>query len=186
GTVTASFSADRAGAATVVATRTSCGEARGCSPDQARYAVVVIVGNGDPSPAVVTAVSSPATAGPSVATAAPPPGPSSSSTVVATDADNGGSVTLATGELLTVRLASTYWHFAATGPGVLQQQGAPRVDARPPGIACVPGGGCGTVTATFRAVAPGRVQLTATRTSCGEARGCTGNQGVFRLTVVVG
>ena len=50
---------------------------------------------------------------------------------------------------------------------------------------CVPGEGCGTVTALYDAVAPGRADVNAKRTSCGEAMSCTGNLGFYRVTVVV-
>jgi hypothetical protein len=50
----------------------------------------------------------------------------------------------------------------------------------------MPGGGCGTVTWTLIATGPGTVQVTAGRTTCGEAMGCGPGQGNFTLNVVVG
>jgi hypothetical protein len=45
--------------------------------------------------------------------------------------------------------------------------------------------GCGTVTAVFRAVAPGSATITASRTTCGEALLCTGSAGAYEVTIVV-
>jgi len=49
----------------------------------------------------------------------------------------------------------------------------------------VPGAGCGTVTALFDAVGPGRASVSAERTGCGEAMSCTGRQRSYSVTVVV-
>ncbi|HEY3606133.1 MAG TPA: hypothetical protein VGL06_01470 [Pseudonocardiaceae bacterium] len=108
--------------------------------------------------------------------------------VTATDADNGHTITITHGGVLTVRLNSTYWHFGTNTSGAaLRPAGTPTTSAVPLNAShCVPGQGCGTVTAVFQAVAPGTAVVTASRTSCGEARGCTGGQGVYQLTVMVG
>ena len=65
---------------------------------------------------------------------------------------------------------------------MLRPQGDP---AYAPAPGCVPGGGCGTVTATYGAVHAGRVTVTANRTSCGEALRCSPEQGSFTVAVVV-
>lgn len=81
-------------------------------------------------------------------------------------------------------LSSTYWKFhGSSNTAVLHPLGLPEVRPQPSG--CVPGSGCGTATATYRAVAAGRVQVVATRTSCGEAMGCTAASGRFVLYVIV-
>jgi hypothetical protein len=49
----------------------------------------------------------------------------------------------------------------------------------------VPGGGCGTVSQGFEAVAAGQTEVTASRASCGEAMLCSGDAGRFHITVVV-
>jgi hypothetical protein len=41
------------------------------------------------------------------------------------------------------------------------------------------------VTAVYRAVAPGDAVVYATRTTCGEAMGCTGKEGLYTLRVRV-
>jgi hypothetical protein len=66
---------------------------------------------------------------------------------------------------------------------VLRPQGAPVVLPQPSG--CVVGQGCGTVTAWYVGAAVGAAKVTASRTSCGEAMGCTAATGSFTLRVVV-
>ncbi|TMC07281.1 MAG: hypothetical protein E6J41_16490 [Chloroflexi bacterium] len=98
------------------------------------------------------------------------------------DADNGRTVTLTTGGRLALALGSTYWNVAgSSNAAVLRQDGQPVVS---PG-SCPPGVGCGQVSATFTAVGPGRADVTASRSSCGEALSCTGGAGRYRVTVVV-
>jgi hypothetical protein len=98
------------------------------------------------------------------------------------DADNGKTVTARVGDRIEVRLASTYWTFASSSnPQVLKALGRVEVSPQP---SCVPGGGCGTATATFDVVGAGSAVVAASRTSCGEAMGCTGDQGSFRLMVL--
>ena len=101
---------------------------------------------------------------------------------VAGDSDNGKTVSLHIGDRLEVRLTSTYWTIAGSSdPQVLKAVGP--VQVSPQSSGCVPGGGCGTVVAIFDVVGAGSAQVTASRTSCGEAMGCTGDQGSFRVTV---
>lgn len=100
---------------------------------------------------------------------------------------NGRIVRVASGTVVTVVLHSTYWHF---GPGpagtVLAAMGPPSPSARPPGgSSCMPGMGCGTVTAVFRAAASGTAVIRASRLSCGEALRCRASQGRFAVTIVV-
>ena len=103
--------------------------------------------------------------------------------VAVTETDNGRTVTVASGGQVVVTLHSTYWTFgAAPNPAVLREVGQPVAS---PG-SCPPGVGCGQVTATFTAVGPGRADITASRSSCGEALSCTGGAGSFRVSVVVG
>jgi hypothetical protein len=113
-----------------------------------------------------------------------PPGTStvhSQPPAVATMQDNGHTLTLTVGQPLSVRLDSTYWTFAPTGVS-LRRNGEPVVNSGGP---CVPGQGCGTVTAQFVADTPGQAVVSASRVSCGEAMRCTGPAGQYRLTVVV-
>ena len=104
--------------------------------------------------------------------------------VTASEADNGHVVRLRAGQRLRVVLHSTYWAMKpVTSSQVLSPDGNPVTSPQPSG--CVPGGGCGTLTAGYRAVAPGREKLMATRTSCGEAMGCTSADASWTVTVLV-
>jgi hypothetical protein len=102
---------------------------------------------------------------------------------VLTANDSGRQVTVPVGTRVSVRLDSTYWHFAALPTGAPLR--ALPVVVAPRRSGCVVGGGCGTVTAPFVATRPGQVAVTARRTSCGEALRCTGSAGAFLVTVVV-
>lgn len=102
--------------------------------------------------------------------------------VTVTEAENGRTVAVARGGQVTVTLHSTYWSIGGTSnSAVLQPVGQPLVS---PG-SCPPGVGCGQVTARFTAVGPGRADLSASRSSCGEALSCTGGAGSFRVSVAV-
>jgi hypothetical protein len=120
---------------------------------------------------------------PSVASGSPAPGASpAGSPLVVGDSFNGKTVSVHVGDRLVVRLGSTYWMFAGSSDTqVLAPVGQVQVSPQPSG--CVPGGGCGTATATFDVVGAGSAVVTASRISCGEAMGCTGAEGSFRLTV---
>ena len=131
------------------------------------------------SPAVATDTASTSTTTPS---ARPSPVPS---TVEVTESDNGHTVTLRPGDTLVAVLHSTYWQFdPPSNPAVLRSEGRPVTSPAPMG-SCVPGGGCGTVTAHYQALSPGRSTVSAGRTSCGEALRCTGDAGSWSVTVVV-
>ncbi|MFD4656309.1 hypothetical protein ACFWP2_11850 [Kitasatospora sp. NPDC058444] len=89
----------------------------------------------------------------------------------------------AVGATVTLVLHSTYWSAAtSSAPDVLTPDGAPTTTPSP---SCRPGGGCGAVTASFTARAPGTARLTATRTSCGEALNCPPEQRGYEVTVEV-
>ena len=118
------------------------------------------------------------------ATEAPTTAVPASGNQEATEQDNGKSVSLRTGESLTVILHNTYWNLTGSSdPTVLLQIGSAITS---PDIGkCLPGVGCGTVTATFKAVGPGKAEVTASRTSCGEALRCSPDQSTFDLIVVI-
>jgi hypothetical protein len=133
--------------------------------------------------ATASATASPSHSAPP-ASHSPTPSPAPTAQQVS-EANNRGTVALRSGGTLTVVLHSTYWQSdPASDPSVLRSQGDPTYAPDPPG-ACVPGGGCGTVTATYHALRPGRVVVTAHRTSCGEAMACVGDAGHFSVTVAV-
>jgi len=106
--------------------------------------------------------------------------------LLVTDQDNGQSVSLRAGERLELQLGSTYWQVeGSSNSNVLRLTAGTSVSTSPQIMGCVPGEGCGTVTALFDAVAPGQAAVSARRTSCGEAMSCTGNLGFYRVMVVV-
>ncbi|MGI8761671.1 MAG: hypothetical protein ACR2LF_10355 [Jatrophihabitantaceae bacterium] len=98
---------------------------------------------------------------------------------------NGTSVRVARGTQLLVSLDGTYWIFAAPSSDSVRAL-APSAVATPSPNRCPPGGGCGTVSERFAAVAPGSATISAMRRSCGEALRCAPDQARFRLTVIVG
>ena len=98
--------------------------------------------------------------------------------------DSGRTVAVVPGVRLVVALDSTYWTFRPVAPaGVLRAVGPPQIVPRL--SHCVPGQGCGTVTAEFLATGTGTATIEATRTSCGEALRCTPAQGDYRVQVLV-
>jgi hypothetical protein len=106
------------------------------------------------------------------------------SVVRVTTADNGQTVDLAPGQELDLALDNTYWQIAqSAAPTIVREVGRPVTTPNISG--CVPGGGCGTVRANYIGIAPGTADITASRTTCGEARPCTGSDGSYRVTVVV-
>jgi len=93
----------------------------------------------------------------------------------------GTTVHLAPNDTLVVKLTGPYWTFNPPPKnGTLRPLGAPK-DA-----GCQPEFGCQSTTASYRASATGTVVLSASRSQCGEALNCTGGDGNFRVTVVVG
>jgi hypothetical protein len=98
--------------------------------------------------------------------------------------DNGRSVAIHTGDSLKVILSSTYWSFQdSSNPNVLRSGGSAKVVPQLSG--CVPGQGCGSVTATFKAVGAGVATIVAMRTVCGEALRCNGTNGRYEVAVSV-
>lgn len=109
--------------------------------------------------------------------------PSPTKLHVAAESANGGTVHLRQGDRLEVTLHSTYWMFnGSSNTSVVVAEGPAVIS--PASSQCVPGGGCGTVEMTFDVVGAGVADVTASRTSCGEALLCTGSQGSYKLTVV--
>lgn len=101
-------------------------------------------------------------------------------TVNLTVSDDGRTVPVARGSTIVVVFDQTRWTFPPPAGTALQQQGVVTTPAR-----CVPGGVCGTTTATYRAVGDGTAVITASRTVCGEAITCNGQKVSFSVNVVV-
>jgi hypothetical protein len=101
------------------------------------------------------------------------------------DTSNGKTVDAHVGDTVTVTLHSTYWSLAEPSGSALQQSSAPSSSAGGSGCPHIPGSGCGTVAATYRADAQGTATLTAHRDSCGEALRCAPGQADWKVTVRV-
>ena len=101
------------------------------------------------------------------------------------DSKNGQSVQVHVGDVVKVTLHSTEWTFdPSSDPSALVRLGNQVVAPDPVGT-CFPGMGCGVTTAWYKALSAGSAAVSATRVSCGEARRCVGDEGVYRVTVVV-
>jgi hypothetical protein len=120
---------------------------------------------------------------------APPLAPSPAPIVPASqtlvdDNANGKSIPIQTGARLKLVLHSTYWEIqGSSDPKILTQLGEPLVVADT--TVRIPGSGAGTVSVEFQAIAPGTVNITASRTACGEALRCAPDQASFKVTVTV-
>ncbi len=148
-----------------------------------------------PSPSL-PAASAPGAAGPTVSitvapadgTATPPVTAAETASAAAaqvTETDNGKSVAAQVGSEVKLVLHNTYWQvLGSSNPAVLSLVSGPTYSGAGL-IACVPGSGCGTVTAIFRAIAPGRATVTASRTTCGEVLPCPSSTGAYEVTIVV-
>ncbi|GAA2743946.1 hypothetical protein GCM10009868_19750 [Terrabacter aerolatus] len=101
-----------------------------------------------------------------------------------TESDNGRTVDVAGGRVLVAVLHNTYWRFGPPGAGITQL-GEQVVTPAPRGT-CLPGVGCGTVVARYRTVGVGAADLTASRTTCGEALRCSPSQGSWVVHVRIG
>jgi hypothetical protein len=106
--------------------------------------------------------------------------------IVVGDGSNGSRLTLHEGDTLVVRLHSTYWDIARPQPGGVLKLVDRAVHAVPISSGrCMPGMGCGTVVATFSVQHTGHARVVASRTSCGEAMGCSKAQSHYALTLDV-
>lgn len=98
---------------------------------------------------------------------------------------NGSTLEAAPGQVIEVRLHSTYWRIdGSSADSVVSQTGESWVKAAPR-EECLPGMGCGTIGASFTARQRGTARITASRVSCGEAMACPPEQRLFVVTVVV-
>ena len=107
------------------------------------------------------------------------------SEIVVNSANNGGTLKAHVNDTIRVTLDTTDWTFqSVSDSSILIPQGGQTVSPAPRGT-CLPGMGCGSTTARFKAVAGGRSTITATRMSCGEARRCVGAEGLFQADIIV-
>ncbi|MDQ6614296.1 MAG: hypothetical protein M3083_06025 [Actinomycetota bacterium] len=102
------------------------------------------------------------------------------------NAADGTTVRVVKSTTIVVSLSSTYWRFLPTAPfgPVLQQVGDVTIAPARIGT-CIPGAGCGTASVTYKAVGTGQAQISASRTTCGEAMLCQGKAGSYSVQVVV-
>ena len=108
----------------------------------------------------------------------------SSAPVLLSESSNGHVVSVSPGAHLTLTLHSTYWSIPPLAAStVVARVGTTKTVGVLQG--CVPGQGCGTVTAHYVATKAGTVRIRATRTTCGEAMRCTGDKGVWWVVVRV-
>lgn len=135
-----------------------------------------------------TAVSAAGSPGPrarGTAASVNPNGPSGAATIARDDA-NGKTVHVGVGDRLDLILSSDYWSVrGSSAPAVLRQDGPTSRLPRPSTCPAIPGLGCTPEQTSFTALAPGIAVITASRASCGEALRCVGDQGRFRVIVVV-
>lgn len=142
---------------------------------------------GPVTPSVVTSASVPD----ALSTSAPALPPAPSGTTYITESDNGHTFTATAGSEILLVLYSSYWKPPTASPaGVLTPLPPPTAPSVPlPTPTCatnrVPGSGCGLYVFAFRASSPGRVTLSSTRSSCGEAKLCPPSDRGFSVTLQV-
>lgn len=115
---------------------------------------------------------------PRAATPSPAPPPTVKNL---SESDKNTTVTLKTGDRIWVVLNSTYWEFSPPSSNVLMQVAEPVYAPDLKGH--IPGSGAGTVTVEYLVANAGTALISASRTSCGEALLCTGDQGSYAVTV---
>lgn len=155
--------------------------------DRPRQAVrTVVTGLILPAIAIAIAVAACGSSPSTGSTASLRPASASPRAVSISEADRDRTVVLRVGQRLVLTLHSTYWSLdRPTRPRVLRHLSTRTVGQPMLSTTCVVGQGCGTVTARYVAVRPGRAVVQAHRTTCGEALLCTGTAGSFEVTVRV-
>jgi hypothetical protein len=163
----------------------------GCGTHHSAATSTTQAGSTSTTVGTTTTAGSPTTSRGATTTTASPHGSSTTAvattvapvTVTLTESDDTHAVSVRRGDVVVVVLHSTYWSFTTPTSAVVAPDGAPVVAPMLQG--CVPGGGCGTVTARYRATAAGQATLSAHRDSCGEALRCTGRQGDWQVQLTV-
>ncbi len=114
----------------------------------------------------------------------PPPEPAptpASGTLEVGEKDKNATLPATVGEIVDLVLHSTYWTIQRPDAAILKPlMPEPKVT---PDFRGVPGSGSGTVEMRYQVIGAGTAQLSATRTSCGEAMLCTGENGKFRVSI---
>jgi predicted secreted protein len=111
-----------------------------------------------------------------------------STTKVIAEAQNGQTITVKSGAVLTIVLHSTFWDGAKTKNlvQVKPSEIAPVTPSPTAAVGCQhPGSGCGTIKWFYKAVKKGLATFTATRTSCGEVLQCTPENSNFKVKFLV-
>lgn len=104
--------------------------------------------------------------------------------LVATFADNGGTLTVLVNDRIRVVLAGTAWTQKSSNSSIVAATTDPKV--LPTSSGCVYGQGCGSVTVFYRGLRTGDGQILGTRSNCsGANQTCTTALDSFRLKVVV-
>jgi hypothetical protein len=111
-----------------------------------------------------------------------------STTKVIAETQNGKTITVKSGAVLTILLHSTFWAGAKT-KNLLQAKPSEIASVPPRPTAPVgcqhPGSGCGTIKWFYKAMKKGLATFTATRTSCGEVLQCTPENSNFKVKFLV-
>lgn len=100
---------------------------------------------------------------------------------------NDATISAHVGQIIELTLNNTYWKIDGSSDATILRQNddAAYTPAGPPGKFCVPGGGCGTVVASFTALKSGTAAIAASRTICGEAELCLPSERNFKVMVIV-
>jgi hypothetical protein len=100
------------------------------------------------------------------------------------DTANGSTIHVRVGDLVQVTLHSTYWQMNTLTSAAVQER-VSDVVASPAAPGRVPGIGAGTVVTSYVARSSGSAQITAHRTSCGEALQCAPDKQSYAVTIAV-
>jgi len=112
-------------------------------------------------------------------------GAASTAGATLSEADNGKTIQLGVGASVELTLHNVNWRIAGSSDAsVLAAVGSPTYSGAGT-LKCIPGTGCGTVKATYKAVATGTARISATRLSCGDALQCIDEGGTLEVTVHV-
>ena len=99
------------------------------------------------------------------------------------DANRATLATVSVGSTFQVTLSTPNWTFNPVHSPFVKQVGTQTI-LTPEG-GCTPGSPCGMTNATFQAVKPGQMRITATRITCGEAMRCVGADALWTMVIRV-